>query len=150
MNIMIEELNIILNKLAPPKVIQVRSNDLPYHGKESRELENEADKLLNEAINSKQVEDWRVYKRASNQLNKFIDTSKKAYFTLKLNTGNDIWNLVKNLNDDSSGDVPDKVIKNGKTISSPKDMANTFNDFFPPKSITLETKFPKKILNQWT
>ena len=94
MNIMIEELNIILNKLAPPKVIQVRSSDLPYLGKESRELENEADKLLNEAINSKQVEDWRVYKRARNQLNKFIDASKKAYYTLNLNTGNDIWNIV--------------------------------------------------------
>ena len=52
----ITELNRIIDKLAPAKLIQLKKNDSPYMSEELKELEEELDNQLNTAIRSKEIE----------------------------------------------------------------------------------------------
>ena len=57
--IIIKELNRIINNIAPFKIIQRRKDNQKYINEEARMMLSDAGCQLNEAIRSKDVEEWR-------------------------------------------------------------------------------------------
>ena len=76
-NILIEEINNIINKIAPAKLIQIKRKDHPYMNNDLKELKKELDDQLNNAIVTKELEEWRLYKTLRNSFFKIVENAKK-------------------------------------------------------------------------
>ena len=61
------ELNTIYNILAPSKLVQFKSNHIPYYISDIREKLKGCDNLLTQAISSKSKEDWRNFRNKGTQ-----------------------------------------------------------------------------------
>ena len=70
------ELNSIYNALAPGKSQQFRSNYIPYYTNEIRDEINKCNKLLTDAIQTNEKENWRVFRNTRVLLNKKIKGKK--------------------------------------------------------------------------
>ena len=79
--------NDIINKLAPQKIIQVCDNQAPYINDEIKEEEKLLNQQLSTAINSKDLNEWRLYRAMRNVLYKVINKVKTQYYV----------NMLKNL-----------------------------------------------------
>ena len=66
-NVIMTELNDILDHIAPPKVVQRRSNMEVKEDDESKAIREESDKLLDEAIRGGNQEDFRHYNNIRNK-----------------------------------------------------------------------------------
>ena len=66
------ELNSIFNALAPGKSQQFKSNYIPYYTNEIRDEINKCNKLLTDAIQTNDKENWRVFRNTRVLLNKKI------------------------------------------------------------------------------
>ena len=78
------ELNTIYNILAPSKVVQYKSNHIPYYNEDTHSKIKECNKLLTNAIQSKDKNDWRHYRNNKNILEKEIKTLKTNYISNKM------------------------------------------------------------------
>ena len=73
------ELNTIYNILAPSKLVQFKSNHIPYYNSDICEKLKGCDNLLTQAISSKSKEDWRNFRNFRNSVNKEIKVLKTDY-----------------------------------------------------------------------
>ena len=58
-NIILIEFNNAINTLAPVKIVQVKNREQPYYNTEIKEQIEEAHKVLDEAISTGAIEEWR-------------------------------------------------------------------------------------------
>ena len=72
-------LNLILDKLAPLKKIQVHSNYAPWLSKESKDLIKKRDFAQKLAAVSQKIEDWTTYKRLRNHITNRLKSDKKIW-----------------------------------------------------------------------
>ena len=147
---LITELNKIIDKLAPSKLIQIKKKDQPYMSPELKELETELDEQLNTAIRSKDIEEWRLYKSLRNQFFKYVEGAKRIYYSGILNTSKELWKTAKKLMKQDSASVPDKIMINGKLEASPKRIADSFCEYFLTKIRDIKKNIPKTNTNPMT
>ena len=89
-----DELDRIINLLAPKKRVQVRSKK-NHIDPEFKEQKKEVDKLLTLAIKSKLRDDWIVFKHARNLLFKSLRLREQQYIELNINHPNKGWSFVQ-------------------------------------------------------
>ena len=131
--VLIEELNKVIEYLAPSKIVQVRKDHQPYINEETRDYIKLADTQLNCAISSNDVEEWRIYKYMRNRITEIIEASKLVYYTKILVNSKDMWRTIKNCTKVNPSTIPRLIISNGETITSPKKLADLANCHFKEK-----------------
>ena len=109
-NIFLEEINTIINTLAPAHIIQIKSNHEPYMNEELKEYVKEADEQLDKAITSGAIEEWRLYRQLRNQLYKWIENSKKIHFQNILSTTKNMWKTVQKYRTKISNNIHTRII----------------------------------------
>ena len=90
---------------------------------------------------SKDVEEWRFFQRLRNRAFKFLEKAKRMYFIERFSRLSNIWKEFRKYKGEQDCTSPVKVIKDGKEISSPKEMNEAFNDYFIEKIEGIEEKF---------
>ena len=102
---------------------------------------NTKNELLTNAINTKNVEDWHLFKNQNNIINKKIKEAKTNYYKEKFENNNNKWKTLKNINNTNKQTPPNIINNNGKLISSPKLIANIANNYFIEKIKQIRNKF---------
>ena len=139
--LMIEGMNEVINGIAPTKVVQCKADYIPYINKEVLEHIEETNEQLTKAIETKKTDEWRLYTNLRNQVGKLIEGSKKVFFELKQNTTKGRWYTIKNLAQENKTTTPSRILDKGAYITSPKEIANSLQDFFIDKIIKIREGF---------
>ena len=71
----------VLDKHAPLQHKKIRTRRIPWITSSIKELMNTRDKLKRKAIITNLENDWVVYKRTRNKVNKELRNSKKDYYS---------------------------------------------------------------------
>ena len=153
----------ILNKHAPLKTFQVRNNYVPWISNETKEAIKKRDKLKVEALAENDMNKLNDYKVLRNRIKKQLVTDKTEYYKGKFynkeaSVGS-IWNTVNDYlgtSQKSHSNTPSMLIQNNTAFTAPRDVANTFNNFFLNKveNLTRQTNGaptiePSERLKKW-
>ena len=153
----------ILNRHAPIKVYQVRNNYVPWLSKETAEEMKKRDKLKEEAIEEADLEKIIEYKKMRNELKTKLELEEKEHYKNKFynkeaSVGS-VWNSVNdylNTSSKSHSNTPALLTYQNRTYTSPRDIANVFNQIFINKVKGLVAKVgneakiePKDRLKAW-
>ena len=141
-----EKLTSVLDRLAPVKTIQVRSNYLPGLSDEAKRLQEARNHAQEKASETKDPEDWRVYKSLRNLTTAKIREDKKKWEAQKLtreeNSSTDIWRTVKSWLGWTGGGPPTQLFYEGRMVSRPFGLASCMNKFFIKKVKELRLRIP--------
>ena len=149
LNILTKKLTKILDKMAPIRKIQVRTRFAPWLSSSTKEKMSHRDELQEQARQTKNPEDWNLYKKSRNKVNSILKNEKSKCQKSKLqscdkNPGQ-TWKYVKGwLNWKSSGS-PTQLFYNGSYVTKPHQLAETMNNFFIDKIIKLKNSLPAPI-----
>ena len=146
-----DKLTNILNRMAPVKTFQVRSNYAPWVSEQTKErirLRNDAQKRASE---SKCPDDWIEFRKIRNQVNSSVRKEKKLWQENKIQSfdrdSSSIWKNVKNWLGWSSGGPPTKLLVEGTIFTKPKDLAKIMNEFFIQKVENIRRNLPNPLGN---
>ena len=141
----------ILNRHAPLKTVQVRSNYVPWISPETKQLQTIRDILKKEAIHENSNEKFDIYKKLRNYIAKRLKVDKvnnfKTKFYQEKPSTSDLWNQANNyLNtaNKSYSNPPNMISQNGRICTAPKDIANAINTSFLDKVNKLKQKIPNE------
>ena len=130
----------ILNKHAPLKVFQVRNNYSPSISNETKQMIKARDELKQESIDENCIEKFEAYKRLRNRINAKLEDDEKEHYKNKFYQEDpSVSSLWRNVNDylntskRSFSNTPSMITHDGKTFTSPRDIANAINDTFLKK-----------------
>ena len=84
--------------------------------------------MYNKAKCTKNNEDWLNYKNKKAKINKDAAKQRKKYIANKLNSANDRWKALKDLNNKNQITAPRNMIKDDKIYNNPKDICNIANN----------------------
>ena len=140
------KLNNILNKMAPVKKFQVRSNYAPWMSDQTKEKIKTRDAAQQKASETGSDEDWREYKSIRNLVNSILRKEKETWQRAKLEEYSEdsgsTWKNVKNWLGWRTGGPPTKLIEDGEMHSKPAKLANIMNTFFVQKVRNLRSNLP--------
>ena len=98
------ELNSIYNILAPEKIVQYKSNHVQYYNQDTCAKIDYCNKLLTEAISSKDKSAWQNFRNTKHILDKEIKQLKSNYISNRLSNkkiiGNSCSSTINALNPD--------------------------------------------------
>ena len=120
-----------MDKHAPRKLKRISEKRVPWITKGLLNKMHRRDLIKKKAISSNDNDMWEQFKCARNQANK---QAKKRYFSdnLKVSKGNPrkTWNLINELTSRKTSKSTNilEIQVDNRTISSPGDMAEAFND----------------------
>ena len=97
--------------------------------------------MLNTAINSNDMDDWRMFKHFRNTVSRSIDKAKKIYFDNKFDNNNDKWKTLRDVTGNNKTKTPKTIIHNGNPVVSPQKIANIANEFFISKINLIRQNF---------
>ena len=107
-------------------------------------MEKTVEDQLENAIESKHIEDWRLFRSLRNQAYKYLENAKKTFYVARFAKAGNIWREFGKFQGENDNKSPIKVIHEGKEVSSPKKMARIFNNFFINKVEEIQKKFESK------
>jgi hypothetical protein len=141
-----DKLTAILDTMAPIKTIQVRSKYAPWLSNSTKKLMEDRNKAGLTATQTKDNDDWRLYKSLRNTETSRMRQEKKAWEEMKLSSTkhnpSTLWKNVKTwLNWNNSG-PPSQLFHNGRLVNSPAGLAGTMNSFFMDKVTRLRNGIP--------
>ena len=128
-------------------MFQVVNNYSPWLSKETKRLIKERNELHKEAIAENCSDKYERFKILRNNINKRLDKDKTEYYKSKFYQENpSISTIWRNANDylntskRSFSNTPCIIKYNGRTVTSPRDIANALNDTFLKKVSDLRSK----------
>ena len=140
------DLNKILDDMAPIKTIQVRNKYCPWLSKETKTLQEERNHLHQKAAESNDPNDWKAFKQVRNKVTNRLKHEKTNWQRNKLeNVSGDssqTWKCVKGWLGWSSGGPPKKLFSDGVLHTKPSDLSKIMNKFFVNKVKTLRINLP--------
>ena len=153
----------ILNRHAPLKTYQVRNNYVPWLKEETVTQIKNRNTTKEEAIKNNDSKKLKKYKKLRNEIKKKLLLDKRDYYKNKLHSRDEsvgsVWNYVNdylNSSKKSFSNNPAFLTLNNKTYSTPRDIANVFNEIFinKVKKLTKKTSQtpklnPKLRLQNW-
>ena len=146
-----DEITKFLDKQAPVKVFQVRTNYAPWLSKSTKDLMSKRDAAQKKASETNVTEDWKLYKSLRNRINNILKSEKKNYQTRKLKeaTGDisKTWKSVKSWLGWTSGGPPTQLVENGLLVNKPSALAECMNSYFTSKVRGLRENLPPNQLN---
>ena len=133
----------MLNRIcmAPLKIIQNRTNYVPYITPTIRKAMQDRNKLKEEAAISGRIDDFEAYKKKRNQVTKALKTAEKDYYDAKLNEGDaskTMWRTAFNILGNQRTSFPSQILHCGQLLSSPQLIAAAVNEFFVSKISNLK------------
>ena len=152
----------VLDKHAPLQYKKIRSKKVPWITSDIKKLINTRDKLKRKSISTNLENDWFDYKTSRNKVNIELRNAKKEYYSSKIagqkfnpkKASKSINNLLGRQNKPT---VVNEINLGGKNFTTPKDIAEGFNDYFsnigPDLASKIDTsnynlKHILKLLNQ--
>ena len=123
------ELNTIYNILAPEKIVQYKSNHVPYYSQDNYAKIDHCNELLTKAISSKDKSDWRNFRNTKNILDKEIKQLISNYISNRMTDTKNDWKFLQQHNKCIKSRPPDKLNINGNLITNPREIANIVNNF---------------------
>ena len=105
-NNLLTGINIVINTLAPSKVIQLKANYVPYLNNEINEAIEASNEQLSVAIRSGAVEEWRTFRSLRNTATKVINFFKGEYYTIMLTKMKTMWRTVKLITNEDASTLP--------------------------------------------
>ena len=157
--ILLNELHIIINAIAPKKRIQVKNDYCPFLTKDLKTAIKERDNLLLIAKTSRNITDYINFKNKRNAVDKEFKQKKHKYYNniLGKNNNNDydsilnidtpieasrkLWKTVKEYTKTNKHSTPNTIIYNTKTINKPKELAQLSCKFFIDKITKIQNNF---------
>ena len=140
---LIAEMNRILEDVSPSKVVQCKKSYEPWKTHEATEIERKVEEQLEHAIQSSDLDEWRLFRSLRNQAHKFLEFTKKTYFIQRFSTAKNVWREFRQFQGEDNNKSPTKIVKDGREIASPKKLCEEFNDFFIRKIELIQSKFNK-------
>ena len=104
---------------------------------------DQCQQLLNKAIHTHGIDDWRAYKHYRNTLNKHIKTLKKEHIRKQFKEANNKYKYLKNYNKSNKQNVPNIINDNNIKVTSPKKLSEIANNFFINKINKIKSTFTK-------
>ena len=142
-----------MDKHAPRKLKRISKKRTPWITKGLLNKMHRRDLIKKKAISSNDHDMWEQFKCARNQANNAIKQAKKRYFSdnLKVSKGNPrkTWNLINELtsrNTSKSTNILEIQVDN-RTISSPGEIAEAFNEHFTSIGQVLAQEVPAAEVN---
>ena len=125
----------VLDKHAPLQHKKLRSKKVPWITSSIKELINRRDKLKRKAIFTSLEQDWLNYKISRNEVNIKLRNAKRNYYSTQI-AGHKLdpkraWKSINNLlGRQNKPTVVNELNLNDKNLTTPKDIAEGFNDYF--------------------
>ena len=136
----------VLDKFAPVKIIQVRSNYAPWLTDLTKRAIQERNLAQRAALASGDINLTRNYKNLRNKVTNMVRSDKKVWEANKLNhltnSNRDIWRNAKQMMNWKCGGPPTRLYYNGHLESRPKCLAKIMNEFFISKIEGLKSRLP--------
>ena len=140
-----------LDRMAPMKTVQVRTNYNPWISQETKDLMKERDETQKQASQSNNPDQWRKYKHLRNRITSRLRSEEKNWQRFKLaECGTDsakTWKTVRGILNWQSSGSPTQLFHNGVLWSKPQDVATTQNDFFLQKINQIRENLPPPMLD---
>ena len=138
------KLTSILDRLAPVKKIQIRSQYVPWLTYEK--LMQDRDDAQKHASNTQSGENWQAYKHLRNTVNNRLKSEKRncltQQFNEKSNDSSKLWRSIKSWLQWKTTGPPTQLFHNGQLINSPSGLSQTMNNFFVGKTTTIRNNLP--------
>merc|ERR1712240_219430 len=129
-DVVMSEINNTIEIIAPCTVKQEQKIYAPYIDTNLRNKQRILQKLYNKAKCTKNNEDWLNYKNKKAKINKDAAKQRKKYIANKLNSANDRWKALKDLNNKNQITALRNIIKDDKIYNNPKDICNIANNYY--------------------
>ena len=125
----------VLDKHAPLQCKKIRSKKVPWITSDIKKLINTRDKLKRKTILTNLENDWFDYKTSRNKVNIELRNAKKDYYSSKIAdqkfNPKKAWKSINNLlGRQNKPTVVNEINLDGKSFTTPKDIAEGFNDYF--------------------
>ena len=131
------ELNSIINHLAPQRRVVNNKINQPYLDNDIRDEMTAVKGLLTRAIQTGESDIWREHNNRRNFLYKRINKAKAAHLTARLCNDRTGWKEIQQFNGLNKAVTPNKIIHDGKVVTSPKDIADIANIHYINKIVKL-------------
>ena len=125
----------VLDKHAPLQCKKIRSKKVPWITSDIKKLIYTSDKLRRKVISTNLENDWFDYKTSRNKVNIELRNAKKDYYSSKIAgqkfNPKKAWKSINNLlGRQNKPTVVNEINLGGKHFTTPKDIAEGFNDYF--------------------
>ena len=135
-----------LNKHAPVKTCQTRKKYVPWLSDQVKQLMKDRDDALEKAHLTNDANDRLHYKNLRNTTTREMKRDKKKWQTKKLDASKHnaaaLWGNVKSWLNWGQNGPPNKLLVDGKLISSPAALSDSMNNFFINKKKMLKKTIP--------
>ena len=135
--------NEVLNRHAPIKTIQNRTNYVPYISEEIKDIMKVRNDLKVEAAKTGDIQIFNDYKVKRNLVTTKLKEAKTMYYKSKFEDTNlssrDLWCNVKTVLGNVRSQFPPQILLGGKLLSKPLEMATAMNIYFINKISALKT-----------
>ena len=98
---------------------------------------------LEKAIETKDLNEWRLFRIIRNAVSRLIEKSKRLYYTNKMMNNKGMWQSLQDLMYKNWIQTPRRLNYQGQTITSPKEIAQKMCKFFIKKVMKIREKFTK-------
>ena len=133
----------ILDKHAPLKIIQNRSNYLPYISKELQNLMKHRNDLKKSAAISGDSEKYQLFKNIRNEVSTRLKSAKSEYYRSKFSEDSGdskvLWNTAYQVLGKNRSEFPSQMLFGTKLLSRPIEIAEAMNKFFTEKIAQLKS-----------
>ena len=117
----------VLDRHAPVKVFQTRTNFAPWLSEVTKNMMKERDQAQSMAVASQTRDDWDTYRSLRNAVTQRLKTEKKCWQKRKLedcnNDSGKLWANVKGWLNWASSSSPSKLFHDGRIETSPMSIA---------------------------
>ena len=121
----------------------MKEDKVPFMDEEVEEDTRNLDQQLTKAIQTKEIEEWRLYRSMRNVLYKTIEKLKTTFYVSILRKTTTMWKTVKQLNRGDKSCTPTSISVNNKLVSSPEKIYVAMSMFFYNKIVIIRQGFLK-------
>ena len=139
-----------LDQQAPSKKVQITKKVPVFISSDTKKLLMERDEALKTAKDKDDQDSWRRFKNLRNQCHKNLSKDKKVYTKSKLDENNDEhekWETAKEILGWQSKVSPTVLQDRGKTVTSPKEIAESLNFNFLSKVAKIARNIPESTVD---
>ena len=148
-SLLISKIQKVLDKYAPVKSIQIRSNYAPWLSETTKLAMQKRNVAQLLAKIYKDEENKRNYRNLRNNVTSMLRSDKRSWEQSQLdhaiNKDRNIWKNVKGILQWRNGGPPNQIFSEGKLERSPKKIAAEMNNFFIGKVKMLQRKLPEPV-----
>ena len=138
----------ILDELAPKKRFQPRGRVSKWVSPGTKRKMEDRDKWRQEAVQSNQGEDWRMYRDLRNQVTRDLKTDRRMHkegffkYLIDKKDSRGLFRMVKNLAGWKTGGTPEAFLVEGRLTRNPRQMVEIQMTAFVDKVKKLSEKLP--------